>query len=92
VILNLGIVSGPSGSGKSFCIRFLQNLDVRCTEREFGGGIVWCYGEKTAVSCQQLPGNISFTEGVSEVFGNAHDEPSLLILDDMLNDIYSTQV
>jgi len=43
-------VSGPSKSGKkSFCIRLLQNLDSLCTESEFGGSIIWCYCEKTAV-------------------------------------------
>jgi len=88
------IVSGPSGSGKSsFCICFLQNLDALCTERKFGGGIVWCYGEKSAVpSRQQLPVNIKFNEGIPEDFGNANGEPCLVILHDLLNDVYSKQV
>ena len=44
------IVSGLGGSDKtSFYIRLLQNLDALCTEEEFGGGIIWCYGEKSAV-------------------------------------------
>jgi len=44
------LVSGSSKSGKtSFCIRLLQNLAGLCTDREFVGGIVWCYSEKTAV-------------------------------------------
>jgi ABC-type microcin C transport system duplicated ATPase subunit YejF len=41
------IVAGPSGSGKSsFCIKLLQNIKTQCTEPEFAGGILWCYGEK----------------------------------------------
>jgi len=49
------LVSCPSGSGKSsFCIRFLQNLDALCSERNFEGGVIWCYSEKTAVPNQQL--------------------------------------
>ena len=60
------IVSGPSGSRKSsFVIRFLQNLDYLCTEPTFPGGIVWCYGEKSAVpSRHQLPANVRYNEGV----------------------------
>jgi len=87
-------VCGPSGSGKSsFCIRFLQNHDALCTERKFGRGIVWCYGEKGAVpSRQHLPANISFNEGVSEGFGKTNGETCLVILENILNYIYSKQV
>ena len=77
----------------SFCIRFQQKLDALCTERKFGGEVVWCYGEKSAVPTrQQLPANISFNEGVPEDFDNAHGETCLGILDDLLNDVYSNQV
>jgi len=87
-------VGRPSASGKSsFCIRFLQKLDALCTERKFGGGLVWCYGEKSSVPTrQQLPANISFNEGVPEDFGNAHGEPCLVVLHDLLNGVYSKQV
>ena len=51
------IVNGPSGSGKSsFVIRFLQNHAYLCTEPTLAGGIVWCYGEKSAVP-SDLPAN-----------------------------------
>jgi len=88
------IVIGPSGSGKSsFVIRLIQNRPDICTEVTFAGGIVWCYGEKSAVSSRhQLPANVSFNEGVPEDFGNANGEPCLVILDKMLNDVYSKQV
>jgi len=44
------IVAGPTGSGKSsVCIKLLRNLDTLCTESRFGGGIIWCYSEETAV-------------------------------------------
>ena len=40
---------GRSGNGKSsFCVRFLQNLDALCMERDFDGGVIWCYSKKTA--------------------------------------------
>ena len=80
------IVCGPSGSGRSsFCSRFLQNFEALCTVRKFVGGVVFCYGEKSAVpSRQQLPANISFNEGIPEEFGNVHGETCLVILDDLL--------
>ena len=91
------IISRPSGSGKSsFCVRFLQNLDALCTERDFDGGVIWCYSEKTAVqSPTELPkkNNVHFNEGVStDFFENARGRPCLVILDDLLNDVYSKQV
>ena len=91
------IISGPSGSGKSsFCVRFLQNLDALCTERDFDGGVIWCYSEKSAVPTPtELPpkSNVHFNEGVpTDFFENARGRPCLVILDDLLNDVYSKQV
>jgi len=57
----------------------------------FAGGVVWCYGEKSAVP-SRLPVDVIIHEGVPEVFGSARGEPSLVILDDLLNDVYSKQV
>ena len=71
------IVSGPSGSGKtSYVIRFLVNLRDHCTETKFDGGVVWCYGEKSAVH-SHLPANIRIHEGVPEDFGSANGETEL---------------
>jgi hypothetical protein len=89
------IVSGPTGSGKSsFCIRSLQNLTSLCTEH-FSGGIIWCYSERAAVPSKQLAvlrKNIRFCRGVPKNFDNAWGEPWLVILDDLLNDVYSKEV
>jgi len=74
-------------------MRFLQTLDALCTKRKVGGGLVSCYGQRIAISLrQQLPANISFNEGVPDDVGNAHDEPCLVILEDLLNYVYSQQV
>jgi len=77
-------------------VRFLQNLDALCTEREFDGGVIWCYSEKTAVpSPTELPkkSNVHFNEGVQkDFFEKARSRPCLVILDDLLNDVYSKQV
>ena len=89
------IVACLTGSGKStFCVKFLKNLDTQCTESRFSGGIIWCYSEKTSVTYKQLTGveNIQFQEGLPETFGNTCGKPSLLILDDLLNQVYSEAV
>jgi len=87
------IVSGLSKSGKtSFRIRLLQNIDALCSKREFGSGIIRCYSEKTDVpKPQQLPLKSTYHEGVPENFVSG-GKPRLLILDDLLNDVYSKQV
>ena len=51
---------------------------------------MWCYGEKSAVP-SDLPPNYRIHEGVPEDFGSANGEPSLVILDDLLTDVYSKQ-
>jgi len=65
------IVAGPTGSGNtSFCIKLLRNLDTMCTESRFGGGIIWCYSEDTAVPRQQqdkLGLNITYQEGLPRI-------------------------
>ena len=90
------IISEPISSGKSlFCLRFLQNLDSLCTEQDFVGGVIWCYIERTAVPKQQLAllrKNIRINEGVPENFDNTQGKPRLIILDDLLNDVYSKEV
>ena len=86
------IVIGPSGFGKtSFVKRFLLNLRLLTTAPTFAGGIVWCYGEKSAVP-SHLPAYVRIHEGVPEDFRSANGEQSLVILDDLLNDVYSNQV
>jgi ABC-type dipeptide/oligopeptide/nickel transport system ATPase subunit len=90
------IVSGPSGSGKSsFTLRFVQHLDSLCTEPNCSGGIIWCYSEKSVVPREKLASlhkNVSFHEGVPQNFGNEHGKPCLIILDDLLNEVYSKDV
>jgi len=90
------IVAGPTGCGKtSFVIKLLRNLDSQCTESRLEGGIIWRYSEETAVPRQQISKlglNISYQEGLPESYGNARGEPSLIILDDLLNEAYGRNV
>ena len=90
------IVLGPTGSGKtSFGLKILQNLASLCTESKFRGGIIWCYSEVTAVPREKLGKlgtSIQYQEGLPENFGNAQGETSLIILDYLLNEVYSREV
>jgi GTPase SAR1 family protein len=87
------LVRGPSGSGKtSFNLRFLQNLTTHCTELHFSGGIPWFYSEKSAVRSRELAAikkEVQFHESVPENFGDAQGKARLIILDDLLNEVYS---
>jgi hypothetical protein len=55
-----------------------------------------CYSEKTKILHEQLSRldnkNIRFHEGVPENFKNVKGEKCLIILDDLLNDVYSKEV
>jgi len=91
------IIAGPSSFGKStFCISFLQNLDTLCTEQKLNGGIIWCYSEKTAFPHNQLSElkkNVQYHKGVPKNnTANAQGEPCLIILDDLLTEVYSEDV
>ena len=43
-------------------------------------------------SRQQLPANVRYNEGVPEDFGSANGEPCIVMLDDLLTDVYSKQM
>jgi hypothetical protein len=90
------IVAGPTGRGKtSFCIKLLRKLDTLCTESGFKGGIIWCFSEATAVPREQLSRlerTIQYQEGLPEDFSNDQGELSLIVLDDLLNEVYGKEV
>jgi hypothetical protein len=88
------IISGPTGSVKSsLCNRLLQHRDTLFNERDFLRGILWCYSEKTAVLTHELGNKIRFHEGVpTEFVMSAEGMPSLIILDDLLNEAFSREV
>jgi hypothetical protein len=88
------IIAGPAESGKStFCVRFLQNLNSLCTEQLFNGGILWCFNERTSIPTGDLDGinlNIRYHEDLPMDFKSTRGEPCLFILDDLLNEAYSS--
>ena len=59
-------------------------------QRLFAGGIIWCYSERAAVPT--LGENVRFQDSVPEKIGDTQGTPCLLILDDLLNVVYSQQV
>jgi len=87
------IVSGPTGSGmSSFTLRLMQHLDSLCME---SSGIICCYSDKTAVPQRELASlhkDVNFYEGVPQNSGNDHGKPCLIILDELLNEVYSQDV
>lgn len=84
------IVSGPSGSGKStFITSLIENLDdmVDKTVQK----ILWCYAEKAAIPAI-LNENITFYKGIPDIIENLDNVPMLIILDDLMNEVYNTQI
>ena len=90
------IIIGTSGPGKSiFCIRFLQNIDSLFTEKYLDGGINLCYCKRTAVPTEQLTvlcKYIRFKECVLENLENKNGKPCLIILGNLLNDVYCKEL
>jgi hypothetical protein len=80
-------------SSKHFVLNFCKFSHL-CTEPNFDGGILWCYDEKNAVPSQQFASGkrIKFHEGVHENFTNSGSMPSLIILDDLLIEVYSQEL
>ena len=74
-------------------MRFLQILISLCTEQRFKGGILWCFSERTSIPTEELDAlnlNIRYHECVPVDLKNTRDGPCLFILDDLLNDVYSS--
>ena len=88
------IIAGPMWSGMSiFCVRFLENISSLCTEHTFKGGVLWCFSERASINTKDQDAlylNIHYHEGEPVDFKNPRGEPCLLLLDDLLNDAYSS--
>jgi len=90
------IVSGPTGSGKNQFLFKATSKPWRTLYRvKIRGGIIWCYSEVAAVPREKLSklgSSIQYQECLPENFGNARGEPSLIILDDLLDQVYGWEV
>jgi hypothetical protein len=89
------LISGPSGCGKtSFCVRLISNIGTLCTEPNFRQ-ILWCYSENAAVPREQLAQvgkPVAYHRGVPDfenrTEGGCDGARILLVLDDLLNEVY----
>jgi len=72
----------------------LQTLETLCTVTDFGGGIVWCYSEISAIPYRQLTGtkHVCFHEVLPANINKSGEKPCLSILDNLLNYAYSKDV
>lgn len=84
------IISGPSGCGKTtFLSNVIKNLDwivdTPITK------ILWCYAETNAIpNIQNIM--ITFQKGIPEFIDNSKKEPMLIILDDLMQDVYNEKI
>jgi translation initiation factor 6 (eIF-6) len=63
--------------------------------KNFDGGIIWCKCQRTAIPTEQLTvlgNNIRFNERVPEIFDKFQGRACLIILEDLLNEVYSKEV
>jgi len=79
------LVSGPTGSGKSYFVRDLlrhrsQLIDTPIHE------IIWCYGEWQSLYAEMKKEmSINFHEGILEHLPT-DDKPRLVIIDDLMRE------
>ena len=91
------VISGPNDSGKSsFCIELLHNLELLCTVPICDGDIVVLRREERCPPRNSWPlptlEKGKFDDGVPENLRNAGSRPCIIILDDLLNEVYSKKV
>lgn len=93
------IIAGPSGCGKTtFVCKMLSNLD-NCVNAKIKK-IFWCHAERNALPSitKQLSDetekslNIEYHYGIPNTFENDLNEPALIILDDLMNEVDNTQI
>jgi hypothetical protein len=76
------IVSGPTQCGKThFTLSLLENIDKLVTPRP--ARILWCKGEDQHLD---VPGNVEVHEGLDVIDDISGTEPTLLILDDLMQE------
>ena len=86
------IVSGPSGCGKTtFTKSLLENLNEYVHPRI--KRIIWCFAESNAIpKYLHLNTSILFHQGIPEKFENPSNIPTLIILDDLMQEANNIRV
>lgn len=84
------LLAGPSFSGKtSFAIKVIQELKRICTVPKFNQ-ILWCVSETSSIPLE-IKDLVTIHKGIPD-FRNEKGKPKLIILDDLMNDVYGRQV
>lgn len=83
------LIAGNSGSGKStFTIQFIKHLQDLCSTKF--DQIIWCLSETNAAPVE-LGSSVIVKKGIPE-FTNEREQAKLIVLDDLMNDVYSRKV
>ena len=83
------------GGGNLFLFKGTSKPRLPVYRAKFKGVIIWCYSEVSAFPREKLSKlgrTIQYQEILPENFGNAQSEPSVIILDDLLNKVCSREV
>jgi ABC-type dipeptide/oligopeptide/nickel transport system ATPase subunit len=81
------VVAGPSSCGKTtVVIRLLERREQFC-DIVFTN-IVWCHSE---INAPDHLWNVTFVKGLPE-FENPDNKPTFIVLDDLMDTVYSTNV
>lgn len=90
------MIAGPSFSGKSTLVVGIINNADRIVNVKFKK-IIWCYTERNAVTSIEQKINseqrqkIKFVKGIPNEFENNNNEPTLVVLDDLMSESNSAQ-
>lgn len=84
------IISGPSGCGKTtFLEKVIENISTLISEKVTK--IIWCFAEQNAIP--QIENKIvTYHKGIPEHVENIKNESILIILDDMMQDVYNAKI
>lgn len=84
------MLAGPSGCGKTtFIENLLNNTSLIQPQIK---KILWCNAEKHALPSNLSFANIEYLDTIPDEFTNIQNEPTLIVLDDMMLNAFSRQV
>lgn len=84
------MVAGPSGCGKTTFIEKLLN-NVALIQPQIKK-VIWCNAEQNALPTHVSNKNIEYLNFIPENFTNTTNDPTLIVLDDMMLNAFSKQV
>lgn len=85
------MVAGPSGCGKTTFIEKLLSHNTSLIRPQIKK-VIWCNAERSALPSGVSFKNIEYLDSIPDEFINSTNEPTLIILDDMMLNAFSRQV